>query len=182
MPPTMILIGVCACAGAADRSEADIAAKTAAAKILRMERFLVAAFSCGVWREVFCGAAGSTGGGFEACSGGHEAPGAIPCQSDIWGVELPSAGSRPGQTCDAAAGEGRTRASRERSVPIRKKTRTSAKPILLDPDRDFIRNQRRVERIMLGIAEHKLKRMFSGWQFDTRLGLARAKMKMRLVL
>src|SRR5258708_20206310 len=35
---------------------------------------------------------------------------------------------------------------------------------------------------MLGIAEHKLKRMFSGWQFDTRLGLARAKMKMRLVL
>src|SRR5882762_786111 len=57
MPPTMILIAVCACAGAADRSEADIAAKTAAARILRMRRFLVTAFSCGAWREVFCGAA-----------------------------------------------------------------------------------------------------------------------------
>src|ERR1700682_6299005 len=53
MPPTMILIGVCACAGAPDRSEAEIAAKTAAARILRMGRFLVTAFSCGAWREVF---------------------------------------------------------------------------------------------------------------------------------
>src|SRR5260370_2559558 len=35
---------------------------------------------------------------------------------------------------------------------------------------------------MLGVAEHELKGMFSGWKFDTRLGLARAKMKMRLVL
>ena len=35
---------------------------------------------------------------------------------------------------------------------------------------------------MLGIAEHELKSMFSGWKLDTRLGLARAKMKMRLVL
>ena len=35
---------------------------------------------------------------------------------------------------------------------------------------------------MLGIAQHQLKRMFAGRKFDTRLGLARAKMKMRLVL
>src|SRR6266849_6769070 len=74
MPPTMILIGVCACACAADRSEAEIAAKTAAARILRMGRFLVTAFSCGAWREVFGGAAGSTGGGFEACSAAMRPP------------------------------------------------------------------------------------------------------------
>jgi len=35
---------------------------------------------------------------------------------------------------------------------------------------------------MLGVAQHELKSMFSGWKFDTRLGLARAEMKMRLVL
>jgi hypothetical protein len=57
-----------------------------------MGRFLVAAFSCGAWREVFGGAAGSTGR-FCGLLGGHEAPGAIPCQSDIWGVGLPPAGS-----------------------------------------------------------------------------------------
>src|SRR5882672_3728480 len=76
MPPTMILIGVCACAGAADRSEAEIAAKTAAARILRMGRFLVTAFSCGAWREVFRGATGSTGGrgGVAACSGSMRPP------------------------------------------------------------------------------------------------------------
>src|SRR6266567_4015869 len=39
MPPTMILIGVCACAGAASRGDAAIAAKTAAARILRMGSF-----------------------------------------------------------------------------------------------------------------------------------------------
>src|SRR6267143_1112350 len=35
---------------------------------------------------------------------------------------------------------------------------------------------------MLGVAQHELKSMFSRWKFDTCLGLARAKMKMRLVL
>src|SRR5882724_493456 len=74
MPPTMILIAVCACAGAADRSEADIAAKTAAARILRMGRFLVTAFSCGAWREVFCRAAGSTGGRFRGLFGAMRPP------------------------------------------------------------------------------------------------------------
>src|SRR5882672_10283716 len=97
-------------------------------------------------------------------------------------VKLGPGRQGPDGICDATAGEGAARERRERSVLIRKKTRTSAQPILLDPDRDFIRNQRRVERIMLGIAEHELKGMFSGWQFDARLGLARAKMKMRLVL
>src|SRR3981189_1156697 len=63
MPPTMILIGVCACAGAADRSEAEIAAKTAAARILRMGRFLVAAFSCGAGVKCFAGPRVPRGGG-----------------------------------------------------------------------------------------------------------------------
>src|SRR6267142_2772070 len=103
MPPTMILIGVCACAGAADRSEAEIAAKTAAARILRMGRFLVTAFSCGAWREVFRKGHGfHLGGRFRSLFGVHEAPGAIQCQSDIWGVGLPLAGSnrspRPGRS------------------------------------------------------------------------------------
>src|SRR5712664_1070638 len=40
MPPTMILIGVCACAWAASMGEADIAANRAAARILRMGCFL----------------------------------------------------------------------------------------------------------------------------------------------
>ena len=31
---------------------------------------------------------------------------------------------------------------------------------------------------MAGVAQHELKRMFSRWKFDTRLGLARAKMQM----
>src|SRR5712691_3306507 len=157
MPPTMILIGVCACAGAADRSEAEIAAKTAAARILRMGRFLVAAFSCGAGVKCFAGPRVPRGGRFRGLFGGHEAPGAIPCQSDIWGAGLPSAGSNrssePGQTCDAAAGEGAARGRREGRSES-EKTRTSGKPILLDPDRDFIRNQRRVERIMFCIAQH----------------------------
>src|SRR5947209_7011483 len=38
MPPTMILIGVCACAGAS--GEAATAAKMAAARMLRIRRFL----------------------------------------------------------------------------------------------------------------------------------------------
>src|SRR5882724_5933433 len=185
MPPTMILIGVCACAGAADRSEAEIAAKTAAARILRMGRFLVAAFSCGAGVKCFAGPRVPRGGGF-GLFGGHEAPGAIPCQSDIWGVGPPSAGSNrpsgPGQTCDATADEGAARAEDARGRSETEKTRTSAKPILPDPHRNFIRNQRRVERIMFCIAQHKLERVLSGWKFDTRLGLARAKMKMRLVL
>src|SRR3982074_1208982 len=54
--------------------------------------------------------------------------------------------------------------------------------MLLDPDSNFLRNHRRVERIVIGVAEHELKRMVAGWKFDTRLGLARPKMKMRLVL
>ena len=35
---------------------------------------------------------------------------------------------------------------------------------------------------MLSIAQHELKSMFPGWKFDTGLGLARAKMKMRFIL
>ena len=35
---------------------------------------------------------------------------------------------------------------------------------------------------MFGVAQHQLKRMFTRWKFDTRLGLTRPEMKMRLVL
>src|SRR6266404_3948039 len=55
MPPTMILIGVCACAGAADMSRADIAAKRAAARILRMGVSLWRRLSEGRFGDVLAG-------------------------------------------------------------------------------------------------------------------------------
>src|SRR5438046_7010483 len=55
----MILIGVCACAGAADISEADMAERTAAARILRMGCFL-RIFEA--FLEVFARGGGSLGG------------------------------------------------------------------------------------------------------------------------
>src|SRR5882762_6664765 len=75
MPPTMILTGVCACAGAADRSEAEIAAKTAAARILRMRRFLVTTFSsCSWFLKRLAGPRVPLKGVFCGRFGGHEAP------------------------------------------------------------------------------------------------------------
>src|SRR5258706_9527253 len=85
MPPTMILIGVCACAGAADRSEAEIAAKTAAARILRMRRFLVTMFSSSRFLKCMAGPRVRLRGRFAADSGGHEAFGEGWSESDIWG-------------------------------------------------------------------------------------------------
>ena len=35
---------------------------------------------------------------------------------------------------------------------------------------------------MFGIAQHELERMFAGWKFYSRFGLARAEMQMRFVL
>jgi len=55
-------------------------------------------------------------------------------------------------------------------------------PILLDPDTDFIRNDRWAERIMLGIAQHQLESVFAGRELDTCLGLTRSEMKMGFVL
>src|SRR5689334_22204935 len=51
------------------------------------------------------------------------------------------------------------------------------------PDRDsnFLGNDRWVERIVLGIAQNQLKCMLSRCQFNPRLGLTGAEMKMRLV-
>ena len=58
----------------------------------------------------------------------------------------------------------------------------ATKPILLDTDRNFIRNERRVEWVMLSIAQHELESVFAGRQLDTCLGLTRSEMKMGLVL
>jgi hypothetical protein len=56
---------------------------------------------------------------------------------------------------------------------------TAAKPnLLLDVYRNFIRDDRRVERVVLGVAQHELKGMLTGRKFDARLGLARSKMEM----
>jgi hypothetical protein len=55
--------------------------------------------------------------------------------------------------------------------------RSKAKP-LLDVYRNFIRDDRRVERVVLGVAQHELKGMLTGRKFDARLGLARSKMEM----
>src|SRR5712691_1712696 len=157
MPPTMILIGVCACAGAADRSEAEIAAKTAAARILRMGRFLVAAFSCGAGVKCFAGPRGPRVGGFEACSGAMRPPalsrvnrtfGVLACPRQARTGRLGRVGFAMRRLVKAQPAED----ARGRSES--EKTRTSGKPILPDPDRDFIRNQRRVERIMFCIAQH----------------------------
>ena len=35
---------------------------------------------------------------------------------------------------------------------------------------------------MIGVTQHQLQGMLAGWKFDTRLGLARSIVKMRLVL
>src|SRR6476646_11242663 len=82
MPPTMILIGVCACAGAADMSEADIAARTAAARILRMvfpSDFL--------WRFLkYLPGLLPLGQKLSSLFGGHEASHATWCQPRIWGA------------------------------------------------------------------------------------------------
>ena len=53
---------------------------------------------------------------------------------------------------------------------------------LLDPDGNFFRDDRRVERIMSGVAQYQLQGVLAGWKFNSGLGLARSKMKMRLVL
>src|ERR1700738_4382607 len=91
MPPTMILIGVCA--GAAEMSEAAIAAKTAAARILRMRRFLVTTFSCCSWfLECLAGPRVPCGGGFCGRFGGHEASW---CQFESTG-HFGGVGSPPG--------------------------------------------------------------------------------------
>jgi hypothetical protein len=57
----------------------------------------------------------------------------------------------------------------------------AAKPnLLLDVYRNFIRDDRRVERVVLGVAQHELKGMLTGRKFDARLGLTRSKMEMCL--
>ena len=54
--------------------------------------------------------------------------------------------------------------------------------VLSHPNGDLARDDRRIEWIVLGIAQHQLKRMLARRQFDTGFGLARAEMKMVLVL
>src|SRR3981189_3668150 len=54
------------------------------------------------------------------------------------------------------------------------------KPTLLDPYANFFGNERRVKRIMVGVAQNELQGMFAGRQLDTSLCLARSKVQMRL--
>src|SRR5207237_10615658 len=81
MPPTMILIGVCACAVADTTGEAAIAAKIAAARILRM------GVSFGAYRsasfDVFVGPRFSPMI-FRGRFRGHEACGGRGSQTGIW--------------------------------------------------------------------------------------------------
>src|SRR6202022_824562 len=67
-------------------------------------------------------------------------------------------------------------------VGSNQKMRTATKPILPDPNRNLGRDERRNERIMLGIAQHQLESVLAGRQLDARLGLACSEMKMGLVL
>src|SRR6266702_5626720 len=54
--------------------------------------------------------------------------------------------------------------------------------ILPNPDCNFFRNERRVERIMLRVAQHELEGVLAGRQIEACLGLTRSEMKMALVL
>src|SRR6266516_3508623 len=107
MPPTMILIGVCACAGAASRGEAAIAAKMAAARILRMGR------PSDFWAfiEALPGAEVPSGEGLCSLFEGHEAFHAMRCQPGIWGVRRVGAGLlRIPSTLSTVAGRRHSRA------------------------------------------------------------------------
>ena len=53
---------------------------------------------------------------------------------------------------------------------------------LSDRDGNFLRDHRRIERKVVGVAEHELKRVLARWKLDARFGLACAKMKVRFVL
>ncbi len=78
----------------------------------------------------------------------------------------------------------KTQCPRESNLPLLRWRFKSnlTQPMLLYNNSNFIRNDWRVERIMTGIAEHELERMFAGGQFDTCLGLTRSKMKMGFIL
>src|ERR1700754_3727087 len=52
---------------------------------------------------------------------------------------------------------------------------------LFDRDRDLLRDDRRGEGIMVGIAQDQLQRVLAGWQLDAGFRLPRAKMHMGLV-
>ena len=53
---------------------------------------------------------------------------------------------------------------------------------LSDRDSNFLRDHRRIERKVVGVSEHELKRVLARWKLDARFGLAGAKMKVRFVL
>ena len=69
-----------------------------------------------------------------------------------------------------------------KEVAIMASRRSQHDPILFDRDRNLIRDDRRVKRVVLSVAQHELKGMLTRRKFDARLGLARSKMEMRLVL
>src|SRR5882757_4730064 len=83
MPPTMILIGVCARAGAMRRGEAASAARRAAARSLRMGvslGWVLEVLGClSVWQG-----RRFQRGGFLPPFGGHEDSGDRPSQPGIW--------------------------------------------------------------------------------------------------
>src|SRR5262249_48081922 len=60
--------------------------------------------------------------------------------------------------------------------------RRETKPALFHPDRNLFRNERWVERIVLGIAQHQLQRVLSWRQLDACFSLACSEVKMALVL
>jgi hypothetical protein len=82
------------------------------------------------------------------------------------------------RTEDIQDGPRRTRLNlRELYSRFKSKRAPDAKAILFDPDGNLFRHDRRVERKMLGVAQHQLKRVLAGRKFDACLGLARSKMK-----
>jgi len=56
----------------------------------------------------------------------------------------------------------------------------AAQSFFRDPDGDLLGYDRWTEWVMLGVAQHQLKRMFPGWQISERLGFAFAEMNMPL--
>ena len=94
--------------------------------------------------------------------------------------------TRAGQQLAEKAAPNALAISRETLAPLDAKERETLVALLnklrlkdlLDRDGNFLRDHRRIERIVAGVAQHELERMLAGWKFDPRFGLARAEMKM----
>src|SRR5919108_4067341 len=91
------------------------------------------------------------------------------------------AGVRVDHACDIHLTSRPSRSSSWRSAQTRQTARGPPTALLCHDNANLLRCHHRLERLVLGIAEHKLERMRTGRQFEPRLGLSAAKVQMVLV-